>query len=113
MPHDQFGREIPDPTPVPHRSEETRLRNLTFNLQQFVQAELSRLAAARELETEEEANDFEDEDDPDVWTQYEEEDYRASEPPPAKQPEGQAAGPAPVGPAPSPASSPGEPPPAT
>lgn len=92
-PFDELGREIPDPTPAPHRSQFTRVNNLVLGMQRFIQEELSRQADAMGMDTEEEANDFEIDDENDTWTAYEEEDYRASnpdpspaEPPPAPEP---------------------------
>lgn len=98
---DDQGREVPDTTPVPHRSQITRSANLMAQLQGFIQAELARQAqAGNELETEEEANDF-DLDDDEQWTHYEEEDYQASFPAEPTEP---AEGTAPSGDTPSPAS---------
>lgn len=77
---DELGREVPDTTPVPHRSQITRSANLMAQLQSFIQAELARQAlAGQDVETEEEANDF-DLDDDEPWTHYEEEDYQATLP---------------------------------
>lgn len=78
---DELGREIPDPTPVPHNSQVTRMGNIMSALSQFIQTELSRQAHDQGMDTEEEANDFDlDEEGEDTWTAYEEEDYLASSP---------------------------------
>lgn len=69
-PHDDFGREIPDPTPVSIPSGVGRPESLTDTIRRMVRNELSQAAQAAGSETFEEANDF-DEDADDFVSPYE------------------------------------------
>lgn len=74
MPHDEFGREIPDPTPVALPQGYQAPEPLNLIIQRIVKNELSRQAESEGLETFEEADDFEvleDDSDLDFSSQYE------------------------------------------
>lgn len=69
--YNSLGQEVPDPTPVsvPHGWQ--RPLSLHEEIKRFIRLELSRGAQAVELETFEEAEDFEVEEDPDPLSAYE------------------------------------------
>lgn len=69
-PHDELGRELPDPTPVAIPSGVGRPESLTDTIRRMVRNEMSQAAEAAGSETFEEANDF-DEDDDDFVSPYE------------------------------------------
>lgn len=70
--HDQFGREIPDPTPVSVPANWQRPLSLHEEIKRFVRVEMSRQAADQGEETFEEADDFDvDDDEVDPASPYE------------------------------------------
>lgn len=70
---DKDGREVPDPTPMAPPVGMSERPSLADFVQRMIQQEVSRAAAAAEMETFEEADDFDVEDDPmDPRTPYEE-----------------------------------------
>lgn len=70
---DEFGHEVPDPSPVVLPSGFKRPETLAEQVQRLVRTHISREAAEAGYETFEEAEDFEIPDDPDdPSTQYEE-----------------------------------------
>lgn len=69
---DEFGRQIPDPRPVEVPIAFQRPLSLQDEIKRFVRLELSKRAAAQELESFEEADDFDvDDEDPLPVTPYE------------------------------------------
>lgn len=74
MSHDEFGREVPDPTPVELPIGFRRPETLQEMMARMIQGELARREFEQGYETFEEANDFEvDDDDPaDRVTVYQE-----------------------------------------
>lgn len=72
MNHDKYGREIPDPVPMAPPVGYTPPFSMVAHLKEIVRRELSEVAASQELETYEDADDFDIEDDPiDPHTPYE------------------------------------------
>lgn len=69
--YDEFGREIPDPTPVPPPPGYRTPMTLTEQIKRFIRTELSQRAAAEEYETFEESEDFDVDEDPDPLSAYE------------------------------------------
>lgn len=70
---DEFGREIPDPTPLSLPSGFKRPETLAEQVQRLVRNQISREAAEAGYETFDEAEDFDLPDDPtDPTTPYEE-----------------------------------------
>lgn len=62
MKYDEFGREIPDQTPVEIPIGFKRPLTLQEEIQRAIRGEMSRQAAAEGMESFEEANDFDTED---------------------------------------------------
>lgn len=65
------GKEVVDQTPVSVPSGWSRPEPLADTIRRMVRAEVSRAAAAEDMETFEEADDFDCEDDDDPLSQYE------------------------------------------
>jgi len=72
MRYDEFGRELPDTTPVARPAGFRPPPTLTEQIRRMVRGELSQQAAAAGQETFEEADDFDvDDDPPDPTTPWE------------------------------------------
>lgn len=72
MPHDELGREIPDPTPVEVPLGYRRPEPLNQLIKRLVRTELSQQAELAGEDTWEEADDFDmDDEDPDPLSEYE------------------------------------------
>jgi len=69
--YDDYGREVPDPTPVSIPSGMSRPLQLHEQIKRMLRTEVSRLAADREKETFEEADDFDVDEDGDPLSPYE------------------------------------------
>jgi len=70
---DEFGHEVPDPTPLQIPAGFKRPETLAEQVQRLVRGAISRQAAEEGMETFEESEDFDIPDDPDdPSTQYEE-----------------------------------------
>lgn len=79
--YDSEGREIPDPRPMAVPFGWDRPLTLAEQIKRMVRVELSREAAANELESFEEADDFDvDEDMPEFTSAYEVRDLIPEEP---------------------------------
>lgn len=72
MPHDQKGREIPDPTPLAIPAGLKKPESMQDMIRRFVRIEASRIAQAEGYESFDEADDFEvdDAEPDDVNTPY-------------------------------------------
>lgn len=69
MPHDEKGREIPDPTPVEIPAGISKPESMNDMIRRYVRIEASKIAEANDMETFEEADDFEVDDmEPDDQT---------------------------------------------
>lgn len=68
---DQLGREIPDNTPVHIPPHLARGISRHEEMKAYIRSELSRLAAEEGEETFEEADDFDVDEDPEPFSQYE------------------------------------------
>lgn len=85
--HDRFGREVPDPTPVAPPIGYQKPFSMVDHLRELVRTELSRAAADADVETFEDADDFDIEDDPpDPHTPYEAVFDPVPNPPPTSRP---------------------------
>ena len=62
MPHDEKGREIPDPTPVAIPANATKPESMDAMIARLVTQEVSRAAVATGLPSFEEEDDFEDDE---------------------------------------------------
>lgn len=69
--HDEFGREIPDPTPVAVPAGWSRPVPLQQQIQAMIRTELSRKAVEDGQESFEEADDFDVDEEPDPLSPYE------------------------------------------
>lgn len=67
----EFGQELPDPTPVAVPHNWNKPLSLAEQIKRFVRNELSIQAAAEGQESFEEADDFEVDEDPDPLSPYE------------------------------------------
>lgn len=63
MPHNKRGHEVPDPTPVALATNLKKPESMEDMIRRYVRIEGSKVAQANEMETFEEANDFEPEPD--------------------------------------------------
>lgn len=66
MPHDQYGREIPDPRPVELPTGLKVRPSLQEEIRRYIRAEMSNHARDQGWESFEEANDFDIDDDIDA-----------------------------------------------
>lgn len=69
--YDEFGREIPDPTPISLPYPFKRPEPLVEIIRRSIREEMSRHAAAEGEETFDEADDFEVDEEPDLFSPYE------------------------------------------
>lgn len=71
MPHDERGREIPDPTPVEVPLRFRGQESTDERIRRIIRETISRQAAESGWESFDDANDFEVDEDPDPVSQYE------------------------------------------
>lgn len=71
MKFDDYGRELPDDTPIEIPLRFKRVANLTDRIRETIREELSRAAQSQGFETFEEQDDFEIGDDYDPRSRYE------------------------------------------
>lgn len=69
--HDEYGREIPDPTPVSVPAGWSRPLPLAEQIRRMVRQEMSQHAQAQGMESFEEADDFDVDEDSDPLSPYE------------------------------------------
>lgn len=71
MKYDQYGRELPDPTPVEVPLAFSRPPTIQEMIKQYIRRELSNQAQDQGAETFEEADDFDVDEDSDPLSLYE------------------------------------------
>lgn len=81
MPFDEFGREIPDPTPIEVPLKFQRPPTLQEQIRQMIRSESLRATLSEEAESFEEADDFDiDDEEDDILSPYEIEEWREMTP---------------------------------